>query len=174
MRLPTLFRNRRHVTIAAAVIAVCLAVTLAGQIWLHEHRTTAPATASAATSPGGTAEVAAAATGGVTAVLSYDYRHLDADIKHTVPLLTGKALHDYRSLLGDLRRTAPKLHSAIRAEVRSVAVLQSGAHRAKVLLFVDQTSTSTKLSQPQLDQSRILATLRHTGDRWLIDSVKAI
>lgn len=172
MQLPTLFRTRRHVTIAALVIVVCLVVTLAGQIWLHEHPSD-PSLA-AASSGGASAGVTAAATSGVAAVLSYDYRHLGTDIARTQPLLAGKALHDYRALLGSLRRTAPRLHSAIRAEVKSVAVLRSDARRAKVLLFVDQTSTSKKLTQPQLDQSRILATLRRTGDRWLIDSVKAI
>jgi Mce-associated membrane protein len=58
--------------------------------------------------------------------------------------------------------------------VKTTTVLQSGENSARVLLFVDQLSSSTQLKTPQVDQSRIVVTVSRSGGRWLVSSLSAV
>lgn len=158
--------DRRRLLLGAlgVLLAACLALVAAGQWWLHEQRTDDDRTAS----------VRDAAETAVTAVLSYDYRRLQAGMDETTPLLTGDAEKQYVELQHPLLTSAPKLRAVVQAEVKATTVLQSDDDSARVLLFVDQTSTSRKLTQPQLDQSRVLVTMERSGDHWLVSTLAAI
>lgn len=106
-------------------------------------------------------------------MLSYDHRRLEAGRKETLPLLTGDAAAQYDDVQEPLARTAPRLESVVDADVRATTVLEHDEDSAEVLLFVDQLASSKKLSQPQLDQSRVVVTLVRKEDRWLISSLAA-
>ena len=164
MRAPILDRRRVALTLVAVLLAGCLAVVVAGGWWLHQQRSDEDRDHTIRD----TAETA------VTAVLSYDYRRLQPGMDETTPLLTGDAEKQYVELQQPLLATAPRLKAVVQAEVKAVAVLDSDDDSARVLLFVDQTSTSKKLTQPQLDQSRVLVTLERSGDRWLVSTLAAI
>lgn len=170
-----LSRGRLALASLVVVLLASVSVIVAGQAWLHAQR---PTTGGwwfvvHAGSDRDTA-IRSAADTAVTSILSYDYRRLRAGREDTLPLLTGDAKDQYLALQRPLAGSAPRLHSVVQAEVRSLAVLASDADSARVLLFVDQTSTSTKLSRPQLDQSRVLVTMQRTGDRWLVATLVAI
>lgn len=164
MPAPTIDRRTLLVGALGVLLAACLAFVAAGQWWLHEQRSEDDRAAS----------IRDAAETAVTAVLSYDYRRLQAGMDETKPLLTGDAEKQYVELQQPLLTSAPELRAVVQAEVKATTVLQSDDDSARVLLFVDQTSTSKKLTQPQLDQSRVLVTMERSGDHWLVSTLAAI
>jgi Mce-associated membrane protein len=159
-------KQRRRVALAAVLATMVLAASImvAGQWWLLQQRRAQDRSDA----------VRAAATAAGTEVLSYDYRRLQAGANDTIPLLTGDAKTQYLQLLAPLKQSAPRLKAVVSADVKAAAVLQSDSHSARVLLFVDQTSTSSKLSAPQLDQSRVVVTMTKSRDHWLVSEIAAI
>lgn len=146
------------------VLVLCLAGIGWGQWWLHGERA----------ADHREAEVLSAAEHGTSLVLSYDYRRLAAGSRDTEVLLTGDALRQYRDVQAPLVKAAPGLKAVVEADVKTATVLSAADDSARVLLFVDQTSTSKKLAQPQLDQSRIVVSLTRKGGAWLIESISAV
>lgn len=157
-------RNAVLVALAGVLTVAALAVTVVGQVWLHGQRAEDRRERA----------LASAARTAVTAVLSYDYRSLDSTLASTRPLLTGDARRQYDEVSQPLHTTAPGIHAVTRAQVKVAAVLESGSRSGRVLLFVDQLSSSTNLRTPRLDQSRIVVTLTRSGSRWLVSSLDAV
>jgi Mce-associated membrane protein len=159
-------RRGRIVLTAVAVVltVVALVVAVAGQVWLHGRAADDRRERSARE----------AAETAVAAVLSYDYRSLEANLAATRTLLTGDARQQYDDVSKPLLATAPGIHAITKAQVKTTAVLQSGERSARVLLFVDQLSSSTSLKTPRLDQSRIVVTVTRSGGRWLVSSLSAV
>lgn len=148
----------------AGLLVLALAGAGWGQWWLHQRRAD---TARASV-------VRTAANSTVAAVLSYDYRRLEAGMSDTRKLLVGDARQQYADLTQPLLTTAPKLHAVMQAKVKASTVLDCSASRARVLLFVDQTASSTKLKQPQVDESRIVVSLRRVDGHWLVSELAAV
>jgi Mce-associated membrane protein len=158
------FGPRLVVGLLIVVVLACLGAIGWGQWWLHDQRQ-ADARRTA---------VLAAAEHGTTLILSYDYRRLTEGRQETEPLLTGGALTQYQGVQAPLTQAAPGLHAVVSAAVKEGTVLNASDNSARVLLFVDQTSTSTKLTAPQLDQSRVVVTLLRSHGSWLIASISAV
>lgn len=158
--------TRLRIVAGALGLVLLLAIGAVGwgQWWLHDqHRADDRAAAAKR-----------AADDAVTAVLSYDYRRLQAGMDATNKLLTGDARTQYADLAKPLLTSAPKLHAVMQAQVKNSTVLACDADSARVLLFVDQTASSTKLAKPQLDESRIVVTMKRLGGRWLVSSLAAV
>ena len=150
--------------VAAAVAVAAVATVVAGQLWLRGERAEDERAD----------QVRDAADRAVTAVLSYDYRRIEDGMEETAPLLTGDAEAQYVEVQEPLLQTAPRLKAVVTAEVKSSTVLEHDDDSARVLLFVDQLSSSKKLQQPQLDQSRVVVTLARDGGRWLVSTLAAV
>ena len=164
MRTPTTRRRAVALAAAAVLLVASAAVIVTGQLWLHGQRA----------DDDRAAQVRDAADHAVTQILSYDYRRLEQGTADTEPLLTGDALAQYEDVQQPLRKSAPRLKAVVSATVKASTVLESDDDSARVLLFVDQLSSSSKLTQPQLDQSRVVVTLKRDGDGWLVSSLSAI
>jgi Mce-associated membrane protein len=169
--MPTTEQSRdrrvlRRVLTAGAVLllAAAVAVAVAGQWWLHQRRD----------DDARKEAVRRAADHAVSTVLSYDYRHLQEGINASRGLLTGSARKQFADLARPLQTTAPRLQAQVTARVHAAAVLSMHPSSARVLLFVDQRSTSKNLTSPRVDQSRIAVTLVSRGGRWLVDDLSAV
>ena len=117
--------------------------------------------------------VAAKAAGAV--LLSYDYRHLEADFARAKALTTGV----FRGQYGDTTSKvvgppALQYHAVVTAEVTMAGVVSAAPHAAVVLLFVNQTTTSTRVVGQKLDLNRVRLTMQETGGRWLVSKVEAL
>lgn len=162
--MPTPDRRTLVLAVSGVVLVAALAVIVAGQLWLRAQRA----------EDDRSAEVRAAAETAVTAVLSYDYRRLEEGTADTTPLLTGDAEAQYLEVQTPLAESAPRLRAVVTAEVNEATVLEADEESARVLLFVDQLSSSRKLTEPQLDQSRVVVTMEREGDSWLVSTLAAI
>lgn len=108
-------------------------------------------------------------------ILSYDYRHIDADINRAKKDITGSFRKEYADTTRTVvKPTAVQYHAVVRATVKAASVVSASRSRVVVLLFVDQITTSTRVSGPKVDQSRVRMTLVKTGGRWLVSQVDAL
>jgi Mce-associated membrane protein len=121
------------------------------------------------------AEAQAAAERHAVTLLSYDHRRLDRDFARAREVVTGPFADDYATTTERVvRPSAEEVKAVVTAEVASSAVVRAGENRAVVLLFVDQTTTSTRLEGPKVDLNRVRMTLVRSGGEWLVSGVDAL
>lgn len=150
----------------AALLVAALAVT-AVLVLQHRQHTAQQRAAEGA--------LAAARTAAVT-VLSYDYRHLDADFAAATALTTQPFTGEYeRTTAKAVRPVAEKNQAVVSATVSAAGVVSAETDRVVVLAFVNQTTRSSRVERPQVDQNRVeLTMVRADGGRWLVAGVKAM
>ncbi len=120
-------------------------------------------------------EAVRAARTAATKILSYDYRHLDADFAAGRALTTSPFAEQYARTTADaVKQVATDTKAAVVADVAAVGVQQATAHRVVVVLFVNQTTTSTRLERPQVDQNRVEMTMVERDGRWLVSQVRGL
>jgi Mce-associated membrane protein len=162
-------RRRRTPAVVPAVLSFCLVAVLAACLLAalttrHDRDEVAA----------GDAAVAAARTSAAT-ILSYDYRHLDSDFAAATALTTGSFRSDYQATTTKaVSQLATQTKAVVVAKVAAVGVVSSSTDRATLLLFVDQTTTSNRLSSAKTDLVRVQMTMSRVGGRWLVSSLKAL
>lgn len=157
---------RLAVVASIAALAVCAAALAAVAATRVSHRHALDDARENAT---------AAATSGVAAVLSYDYRHLASDFHRAETLLTAGFRKKYDSTTAKaVEPLAQKYQARSSAQVTAAGTITASVDRVVVLVFVDQTVTNSQLTAPRLDRSRIDVTLVNQGGRWLIDRLSPI
>lgn len=110
-----------------------------------------------------------AASDGAMAVLSYSYQHLHRDFAAAKSHLTGDFLAYYTKFTDDvLGPTAQQGQLTTTAKVVRAAVSDVHPDSAVVLVFVDQTTTSTQKKDPVTNKSAVVVTLTKVDGSWLI------
>jgi Mce-associated membrane protein len=126
-------------------------------------------------------EAPAAAENALGSVLAYDYRHLGADEKRAARFLTDHYQRQkhfaatYRLLArGKDGKPGPAVttRTVVTAHVLGSAVVDAAPGLARVLVFVNQTSTKDG-KNPIVFQNRVVATMVKSGNGWLIDDLKS-
>ncbi|WP_037572192.1 hypothetical protein [Phaeacidiphilus oryzae] len=160
-----------------AGLAVACAVALASAGVAARDWWNARETARAATAASAAARLAA------PAVLSYDYRHLNRDFATARTYITGGFRSEYaRTTASVVGPTAGRYHGVVRAVVAkapiggapAVSVVSATRNRVVVLLFVNQTTTSTKVAGSRVDLDRVRFTMAHTSGGWRVEAVDAL
>ena len=151
------------------LIAVCLSVVtaaaLVAALYFGQYR--ADQQISAAETA-----VVSAASQGAAALLSYAPDSLDRDLAAAQTHLTGEFLTYYREFADQIVAPAAKqrdVHAAA-TTVRSAPV-EVHADHAKVLLFLDQTTTSRDNPDPVQSASSVMVGLAKVDGHWLISSL---
>jgi Mce-associated membrane protein len=125
-------------------------------------------------------DASAAAERALTAVLSYDYRHMEADRDRAAQFLTPAYRKQYLKSFDDLLTKGPdgspgpavKTQAVVKADVLDTGIVDAAPDRVRVIVFVNQSSVKGT-GQPTIFQNRVVATMRHDGDRWLVDDIKS-
>jgi Mce-associated membrane protein len=105
-------------------------------------------------------------------ILSYDYQSLPADQKAAERYMTPKFRKEYDKSMRLVSENAPKLRAKVDAEVKASGVSDAQPDRADVLVYVDQTTTSTANSgEPQLALNRALFRMKRVNGTWLVDDI---
>jgi Mce-associated membrane protein len=159
-------RRPDWVLLAAGVLTLALVLT-AGLVALRARAADRTETARSAAE--------AAAESDAVDLLSYDYRHLDRDFARARSHLTGRFVADYTTTTQHtVRPLAPQVHAVVKATVASSSVVRASENQVVVLLFVNQTTTSTRLSAPRTDLNRVRITMTRVGDGWKVSKVAAL
>jgi Mce-associated membrane protein len=165
--------KRVPAVLVAAGLFLTAACQASGESALGQRPTAYPAVGDSPVAQSGlTARHAliAAAEGATEAVLGYDHRTLDRDAAQTRNLMTPAFRRSYDNFIDRLRVTAEKQHARASAIVVDAAIIGSTATRASVLVFIDQ-SLSTSTGRRETDSSAVL-TLESRRGRWLLASLE--
>lgn len=158
--------HRRIALVTWAVVVLAIA-GVAGGLWqTHE--------AHADTTAAGQAALDAARKDAVE-VLSYNFRTVDDDLARAKSDLTGKFQDDFTQLSAGVVAPAAKQDQIdTHADIAGSGVVSSTQDEVVTLLFVNQTTRSTKLTAPKIDGSRLQVTMHNVAGRWLISDLKPL
>jgi Mce-associated membrane protein len=146
------------VVLIGVVVVLLTLVVLLLQGWLH-----ARAVASARDDARAQASVA------VPQVAAYNYKTFDADTTRAAKLLTPTFRKAYLEVQQQTVRTpAVKYQAAVTADLVSIGAISGTTDDVKFLVFLDQTTTNTRLSAPRLSQNRLHVEMRKVHGHWLI------
>ncbi|HVW80902.1 MAG TPA: hypothetical protein VHB69_08205, partial [Mycobacteriales bacterium] len=116
-------------------------------------------------------DAAAAARTAIVPLLSYDYRHLDADQSKAEKYLTDSYRKSYDSLFAVIKQNAPGTQTVITTKVVESGIVRVDGDRVQVLLFVDRPTTNKASTTPIPYQDQVTATMQKVGGSWLVDNL---
>jgi len=157
--------TRRRVALGlASALILALAVAAATVGWrLHQAAALAQDRKAAST----------AARTAVVAVLSYDYRTLDADLARGRQGLAPDFRREYERVTAtSVRPVAVRQQVVTTASVPAVSVVSATRDSVEVLMFVDQLTTSVE-KKNVVNVSRVQVTMVPSGGRWLVSELRA-
>ncbi|MFJ9036064.1 hypothetical protein ACIRF8_05695 [Streptomyces sp. NPDC102406] len=175
---PAVPRPRREGRALLAVL--CLLTLLLGAFagWAYAEtrglKDDAATSNTALTDAARTSEVKGQAGRAVNALFSYDHADPGAARKAAATYLTGKAVAQHRTLLAPVLAQAEKEKTVVTTTVTDSAVERIDGDRARVLVFADQSSTSTAAKAKDAANyagAMLAVDLVHRDGRWLISAI---
>jgi Mce-associated membrane protein len=166
---PVVASDRRVSVILSATLAVLIVLILAfaGILGLKAWRGQQAEDAR-------NAAVAAGRKAAETA-LSYDYRSLDKNFAAARATMTPDFASKFDPTAKVAGELATKTKATVRAEVREVGVRDADADRVTLIIFVNQTTTSTiTQGKPRVDLNRTRFTMVRNGDQWLVQEISGL
>jgi Mce-associated membrane protein len=116
----------------------------------------------------------AAAVSAATVILSYDHARMDADIAAATARTTGKFRAEYRETSKAVAPVAEQYQAVVSATVTASAVVSASPDQVVTLLFVDQSTRSTRITGTKVDQARVRMTMSRDAGKWLVSRVEAL
>lgn len=160
-------RLRRWGRVLAGVLAALLVASAGLTAWLYFH-TYRP---DQAVGPAASDAVLQQAKDATVAVLSYSPESLDKDLAAAKSHLTGDFLSYYSQFTDQVVRPAVQTKKvSTTANVVQAAVSEIHPDKAKVLVFVNQTTTSSDRAEPALAASSVVVTMDKVDGKWLISA----
>ncbi len=120
-------------------------------------------------------QAAAAGRKAAETALSYDYRDLDKSFSAARATMTPEFAAKFDETAKVAGELATKTKATVRAEVREVGVRDGDADRVTLIIFVNQTTTSTITEgNPRVDLNRTRFTMVRNGDQWLVQEIAGL
>ncbi|GAA2311873.1 hypothetical protein OKJ48_05715 [Streptomyces kunmingensis] len=121
-----------------------------------------------------TSEVKGQASKAVNALFSYDHANPGTSEKAAATYLTGKAVAQHRALLAPVLAQAKKQKTVVTTTVTDAAVERIDGDRARVLVYADQSSTSTAAKAQDAANyagAMLAVDLVRKDGRWLVSAL---
>jgi Mce-associated membrane protein len=161
--------------LVAALLVLCL--LLGGALWYVVHRADHPRLG---TAPNGQVTQSSfrnaamsAASEDATKILSYSYQTFDADRKRGEGLVTGKAASEYKKAMDEVAAKVASTKITLKASVLSVGTISVKEHEARLLVFVDTSTTREGSKHQQFQQSRLVLTMTRKDGDWTVSKMDA-
>jgi Mce-associated membrane protein len=120
-------------------------------------------------------QAAAAGRKAAETALSYDYRDLDKSFAAARATMTPEFAAKFDDTAKVAGQLATKTKATVKADVREVGVRDGDANRVTLIIFVNQTTTSTiTKGSPRVDLNRTRFTMVRNGDRWLVQEIAGL
>lgn len=107
----------------------------------------------------------------LTEVLSYEYRSLDENLQLARDKGTDQYVRQHTELLNKNRQTATKQKQTVATKVLDVGVRELTANSAKLLVFLDQTTTRGDTNKSSTVGFSAAVELKLLDGQWKLDSV---
>ena len=123
---------------------------------------------------GDRAAASSAASRDIEKLLGYDYKSFDQHTSEVSTLLTGPFRKEFvQAATTVVKPLAVQNRAVVQARVSKASVMSTrDKGDVKILLFVDQRTTSAKLQRPQIDQDRVMLTMSQVDGRWLVSRIE--
>jgi Mce-associated membrane protein len=121
-----------------------------------------------------TAQVQSDVSRGLTQVLSYDYADPARTTSTLDAVLAGSARKQYDTLFASLQQRAPGQQLVLTAEVQGAAVKELTDDRAKLLVFLDQSSRRADDKEASVSAAQLAVTAKKIKGAWLITGLKPL
>jgi hypothetical protein len=166
----------RNLTLVLAVL-VLLAGAGVGVAWYRAEQ------GSSTVAPGGSlvgddarTEVLVAAADLTQRTLSYDYKTLANDMEVARARMTPSFRKEYDGTMAAVRANTTKNKIVLQAVAVSSAIISATEHQAKVLVFMNQTTTagSGKSAKQQLNRNTLVVTLTRGEGEWNMSKLSAL
>ena len=130
-----------------------------------------------------TGEIKGQTSKAVDRLFSYDHTDPGSLEEAVRDLLTGKAVDQHRTLLADVRKRADEQKAVITTTVTESAVERIDGHRARVLVYADQSSVATAGSAKDAKDAKdtqdegvyagamLAVDVVHRDGRWLVSGI---
>jgi len=151
----------------ATGLAVLLVLLLAGGAWLWFTR---PKTSSVHTAD--YVAVLQAARSEIVDLTSFDYLTLDDDIAQAKRITTGDLQKEVVDQLNKTRADVTDAQAVVSTEVIGAAVTRADGEHGTVVLFIQSTQKNNQVTQAQVLQYQVEASLTKVGDRWLLSGIQ--
>ena len=171
--------TQKRLVAALAALVVVAAVVL---VWLVQRAGDAGA-ADVTTAESDDAVVASAAvkdavretaSEAATRAYSYTWKTLAEDKADARDLMTEQMARQYDRTMAGVATTSRREHTEVSATVTGTALVTASASDARVLVFVNQSTTGDDLDKPLLDLDRVLVTLVRAGGEWKVSELDAL
>jgi Mce-associated membrane protein len=107
--------------------------------------------------------------------LSYDYRDLDKSFAAARATMTPEFAAKFDETAKVAGELATKTKATVRAEVREVGVRDGDADRVTLIIFVNQTTTSTiTQGKPRVDLNRTRFVMVRKDGQWLVQEIAGL
>ena len=107
-------------------------------------------------------------------VLSYNHETMTQQIPANQALLTGSFKDEFAATMTKtIVPLAQKDKTVVKARAYEVGVMSQTEDTVVVQAFVNQARTSDAQKEPSIDQNRVIATMTHVGNRWLVSALRA-
>jgi Mce-associated membrane protein len=158
-------RHRFRLIATTLIVLITVAAGLAATLYVRQYRPDQQTDANAAHA------AVVAASDGTVALLSYSPESLDRDFATAKSHLTGDFLSYYTEFTQQIVAPAAKQKSVkATANVIKAAVSEIHPDSAVVLVFVNQSTTSSDRPDPSLSSSSVRVTVKKVNGAWLISS----
>ncbi|MEU4246177.1 hypothetical protein AB0F15_02075 [Amycolatopsis sp. NPDC026612] len=160
----------RTYVVAGALVLV--AVILGGlAFWFHtkEAEISSATSNTALLDVAKTAQVKDAVSKAAESLFSYDFNNIKKTEDAANDLLANDDVRNkYNSLMGEVKRLAPAQKMIVTCKVTRAAVIMLNGDLAKVMVFVDQTSTRTDTKKTTAGTAQLHLNAQLQGDKWKI------
>ena len=121
-----------------------------------------------------TREALLAAGPAAEALLSYDYRDLEATRAAAEDVITdGYRDETYKPFFEEVvSNNAVETKSIVKTETVEAAVVRSGVDRVQVFVLIDRPTTNAASTEPVVYRDSATLTLERQGGEWLVDAVE--
>ncbi|MEV4057779.1 hypothetical protein AB0J55_41790 [Amycolatopsis sp. NPDC049688] len=161
--------DRTYVVAGALVLVALILGGLA--FWFHseESEISSATSNTALLDVAKTAQVKDAVSKAAEALFSYDFNNIKKTEDAANDLLANDDVKNkYNSLMGEVKRLAPQQKMIVTCKVTRAAVIMLNGDLAKVMVFVDQTSTRTDTKKTTAGTAQLHLNAQLQGDKWKI------
>jgi Mce-associated membrane protein len=163
-------RARRPYLVAGALVLVALILGgLAYWFKAEEVQVSSATSNTALLDVAKTAQVKDAVSKAAESLFSYDFNNIKKTEDAANDLLANDDVKNkYNSLMGEVKRLAPAQKMVVTCKVTRAAVIMLNGDLAKVMVFVDQTSTRTDTKKTTAGTAQLHLNAQLQGDKWKI------
>ena len=171
--------TQKRVALALTLLALGAAVALTwlirtGDTGLGDAVTTAESADASVASASVKDSVLSVADEAATRAYSYSWETLADDKAEARAMLTGDMLRQYDRTMAGVATSSRRNHTVVSADVVGTGLVTATSSYARVLVFVNQSTTGDDLEKPLLDLDRVLVTLVRTGGEWKVSELDAL